>query len=105
MASMATSPPPPPVSWGMTPPVASQQGLWTQGPPGTQAHPPPGWPSTVNQQAAAEQKASVAMEAERWGAGLHGPSPALSGVLEKGMSETKGRGGGGTGGTRFVFSP
>ncbi|KAF4085177.1 hypothetical protein AMELA_G00114180 [Ameiurus melas] len=65
MASMATSPPPPPVSWGMTPPVASQQGLWTQGPPGSQAHPPPGWPSTVNQQAAAEQKASVAMEAER----------------------------------------
>lgn len=75
MASMATSPPPPPVSWGMTPPVASQQGLWTQGPPGTQAHPPPGWPSTVNQQAAAEQKASVAMEAERWGAGLHDPFP------------------------------
>ncbi|TRY83966.1 hypothetical protein DNTS_006285 [Danionella cerebrum] len=65
--SMATSPPPPPpsVSWGMTPPMASQQGLWTQGPPPQQAHPPPGWPSTVNQQAATEQKASVAMEAER----------------------------------------
>uniref|UniRef100_A0AAY5EF36 UBA-like domain-containing protein n=1 Tax=Electrophorus electricus TaxID=8005 RepID=A0AAY5EF36_ELEEL len=65
MASMATSPPPPPVSWGMTPSVAGQQGLWTQGPAATPAHPAPGWPSAVNQQAAAEQKASVAMEAER----------------------------------------
>ncbi|KAI4898182.1 hypothetical protein NFI96_016264 [Prochilodus magdalenae] len=65
MASMATSPPPPSVSWGMNPPMASQQGLWTQGASATQAHPPPGWPSTVNQQAATEQKASVAMEAER----------------------------------------
>lgn len=70
--SMATSPPPPPVSWGMTPPVPNQQGLWTQGPSPQQAHPPPGWPSAVNQQAATEQKASVAMEAERWGPGLHG---------------------------------
>ncbi|KAG5262512.1 hypothetical protein AALO_G00275930 [Alosa alosa] len=78
MGSMATSPPPPPpMGWGMTPPVPGQQGLWTQGGP-TQAHAqlaqqhphaaqhqPHGWPSAVNQQAAAEQKASVAMEAER----------------------------------------
>ncbi|XP_016091881.1 UBA-like domain-containing protein 1 isoform X2 [Sinocyclocheilus grahami] len=63
--SMATSPPPPPVSWGMTPPIPNQQGLWTQGPSPQQAQPPPGWPSAVNQQAATEQKASVAMEAER----------------------------------------
>ncbi|KAJ8284001.1 hypothetical protein COCON_G00028510 [Conger conger] len=63
MASMATSPPPQ-VSWGMTPPAPSQQGLWTQGHTPTQA-PPPGWPSAVTQQASAEQKASVAMEAER----------------------------------------
>ncbi|XP_012694413.2 UBA-like domain-containing protein 1 [Clupea harengus] len=77
MGSMATSPPPlPPMGWGITPPVPGQQGLWTQGPPPpTQAHAHPlhphqphqphGWPSAVNQQAAAEQKASVAMEAER----------------------------------------
>ncbi|XP_041073692.1 UBA-like domain-containing protein 1 isoform X2 [Polyodon spathula] len=63
IASMATSPPPQ-VSWAMTPPPPSQQGLWTPRQPPSQA-PPPGWPATVTQQAASEQKASVVMEAER----------------------------------------
>ncbi|XP_066546482.1 UBA-like domain-containing protein 1 [Amia ocellicauda] len=63
IASMATSPPPQ-VSWAMTPPPPSQQGLWTPGQPPSQA-PPPGWPATVTHQASSEQKASVAMEAER----------------------------------------
>lgn len=90
--SMATSPPPPPVSWGMTPPVPNQQGLWTQGPSPQQAHPPPGWPSAVNQQAATEQKASVAMEAERWGPGLHGFLPTLTRAMggERGLGEGQG---------------
>ncbi|RXM97868.1 UBA-like domain-containing protein 1 [Acipenser ruthenus] len=63
IASMATSPPPQ-VSWAMTPPPPSQQGLWTPRQPPSQT-PPPGWPATVTQQAASEQKASVVMEAER----------------------------------------
>ncbi|XP_028845549.1 UBA-like domain-containing protein 1 [Denticeps clupeoides] len=54
MGAMATSPPPPPpVGWDMTPSAPSP------------AAPPPGWPLAVNQQATAEQKASVTMEAER----------------------------------------
>ncbi|XP_028332955.1 UBA-like domain-containing protein 1 [Gouania willdenowi] len=67
-AAMATSPPPPQVGgWGITPNVPNvpqpHQGLWTQG----QAHsqPCPAWPTGVNAHAGAEQKASVAMEAER----------------------------------------
>ncbi|XP_030019364.1 UBA-like domain-containing protein 1 [Sphaeramia orbicularis] len=68
-ASMATSPPPPQVGgWGMAPSVPTMpqppQGLWTQGQPPTQ--PCPAWPTGVNHpHAGAEQKASVAMEAER----------------------------------------
>ncbi|XP_042363796.1 UBA-like domain-containing protein 1 [Plectropomus leopardus] len=67
-ASMATSPPPPQVgNWGFSPNVPNvpqpQQGLWTQGQPPTQ--PCPAWPTGVNPHAGAEQKASVAMEAER----------------------------------------
>lgn len=67
-AAMATSPPVPQVGgWGMTASMASApqptQGLWTQGQPPTQ--PCPVWPTAVNPHAGAEQKASVAMEAER----------------------------------------
>lgn len=67
-ASMATSPPPPQVGgWGVSPNVPNvpqpPQGLWTQGQPPTQ--PCPAWPTGVNPHAGAEQKASVAMEAER----------------------------------------
>ncbi|KAM8729646.1 UBA-like domain-containing protein 1 [Sparus aurata] len=67
-ASMATSPPPPQVGgWGVSPNVPNvpqpPQGLWTQGQPPMQ--PCPAWPTGVNPHAGAEQKASVAMEAER----------------------------------------
>ncbi|KAM4524458.1 UBA-like domain-containing protein 1 [Odontesthes bonariensis] len=67
-ASMATSPPPPQVGgWGVSPHVPNvpqpPQGLWTQGQPPTQ--PCPAWPMGVNPHTGAEQKASVAMEAER----------------------------------------
>ncbi|KAM4715350.1 UBA-like domain-containing protein 1 isoform 2-T2 [Anableps anableps] len=68
-ASMATSPPPPSQvgGWGVSPNVPNvpqpQQGLWTQGQPPTQPCPP--WPMAVNPHTGAEQKASVAMEAER----------------------------------------
>nr|XP_020471572.1 UBA-like domain-containing protein 1 [Monopterus albus] len=67
-ASMAASPPPPQVgSWGLSPNIPNMpqppQGLWTQGQPPTQ--PCPAWPTGVNPHAGAEQKASVAMEAER----------------------------------------
>ncbi|XP_041830164.1 UBA-like domain-containing protein 1 [Melanotaenia boesemani] len=67
-ASMATSPPPPQVGgWGVSPNVPNvpqpPQGLWTQGQPPTQ--PCPAWPMGVNPHTGAEQKASVAMEAER----------------------------------------
>lgn len=64
-ASMATSPPPPQVGgWGVSPNVPQPpQGLWTQGQPPTQ--PCPAWPTGVNPHGGAEQKASVAMEAER----------------------------------------
>lgn len=67
-ASMATSPPPPQVGgWGVSPNVPNvpqpPQGLWTQGQPPTQ--PCPAWPMGVNPRAGTEQKASVAMEAER----------------------------------------
>uniref|UniRef100_A0A674MC54 UBA-like domain containing 1b n=1 Tax=Takifugu rubripes TaxID=31033 RepID=A0A674MC54_TAKRU len=67
-ASMATSPPPSQVGgWGVSPNVPNvpppPQGLWTQGQPPTQ--PCPTWPMGVNPHAGAEQKASVAMEAER----------------------------------------
>ncbi|KAG7226544.1 hypothetical protein INR49_003866 [Caranx melampygus] len=67
-ASMATSPPPPQAGgWGVSPNVPNvpqpPQGLWTQGQPPTQ--PCPAWPTGVNPHAGAEQKASVAMEAER----------------------------------------
>uniref|UniRef100_A0A1A8G1A2 UBA-like domain containing 1a n=1 Tax=Nothobranchius korthausae TaxID=1143690 RepID=A0A1A8G1A2_9TELE len=67
-ATMATSPPPPQVGgWGVPPNVPNvpqpQQGLWTQGQPPTQ--PCPTWPMGANPHSGAEQKASVAMEAER----------------------------------------
>ncbi|XP_054620058.1 UBA-like domain-containing protein 1 [Dunckerocampus dactyliophorus] len=67
-ASMAASPPPPQVGgWGVSPNVPNvpppPQGLWTQGQPPTQ--PCPAWPTGVTPHAGAEQKASVAMEAER----------------------------------------
>uniref|UniRef100_A0A8C5BLX6 UBA-like domain-containing protein n=1 Tax=Gadus morhua TaxID=8049 RepID=A0A8C5BLX6_GADMO len=68
-AAMATSPPPPPPQfgggWGV--PANPQQGLWTQGQPPSQA-PCPGWPAMAmngSAHAGPEQKASVAMEAER----------------------------------------
>ncbi|XP_027889922.1 UBA-like domain-containing protein 1 [Xiphophorus couchianus] len=65
--SMATSPPPPQAGgWGAAPGAPNapqpQQGLWT--PPPTQPCLPP-WPVGVAPHAGAEQKASVAMEAER----------------------------------------
>lgn len=68
-ASMATSPPPPQVGgWGLSPNVSNvpqpPQGLWTQGQPPMQ--PCPAWPTGVNPHTGTEQKASVAMEAERW---------------------------------------
>ncbi|TNN25416.1 UBA-like domain-containing protein 1 [Liparis tanakae] len=69
-ASMATSPPPPQVGcWGVLPNVPNvpppQRGLWTHGQP--LAQPCPAWPTGVSAHhaAGAEQKASVAMEAER----------------------------------------
>ncbi|XP_075949435.1 UBA-like domain-containing protein 1 [Anarhichas minor] len=67
-ASMATSPPPPQVGcWGVSPNVPNvpqpPQGLWTRGQPLRQ--PCPAWPMGVNPRAGTEQKASVAMEAER----------------------------------------
>ncbi|KAK6328326.1 UBA-like domain-containing protein 1 [Coregonus clupeaformis] len=75
MASMATSPPPPHSCWGVPqPPMPMSgpqvQGLWTQGQPPSH---PTAWPTgvTVNphthqhQHPSTEQKASVAMEAER----------------------------------------
>ncbi|XP_064806586.1 UBA-like domain-containing protein 1 [Oncorhynchus masou masou] len=75
MASMATSPPPPHGCWGVPPlpmPMSGPQGqgLWTQGqPPSQPPSNPAAWPTgvTVNphQHPATEQKASVAMEAER----------------------------------------
>lgn len=73
MASMATSPPPPHGCWGVPPlPMSGPQGqgLWTQGQPPSQPPSNPAvWPTgvTVNQHQhpATEQKASVAMEAER----------------------------------------
>nr|XP_023863818.1 UBA-like domain-containing protein 1 isoform X2 [Salvelinus alpinus] len=77
MASMATSPPPPHGCWGVPPlpmPMSGPQGqgLWTQGqPPSQPPSNPTVWPTgvTVNphqhQHPATEQKASVAMEAER----------------------------------------
>lgn len=68
-AAMATSPPPHQVGgWGVSSNVPNvpqpPQGLWTQGQPPTQ--PCPAWPTGVNPHTGAEQKASVAMEAERW---------------------------------------
>ncbi|XP_077481224.1 UBA-like domain-containing protein 1 [Stigmatopora argus] len=64
-ASAATSPPPPPQvgGWGLAANVAPpSQGLWTPAP----APPCPTWPASVPApHAGAEQKASVAMEAER----------------------------------------
>ncbi|XP_034414401.1 UBA-like domain-containing protein 1 [Cyclopterus lumpus] len=67
-ASMATSPPPPQVGcWGVLPNVPNvpqpPRGLWTHGQPLTQ--PCHAWPTGVNSHAGTEQKASVAMEAER----------------------------------------
>lgn len=67
-AAMATSPPPHQVGgWGVSSNVPNvpqpPQGLWTQGQPPTQ--PCPAWPTGVNPHTGAEQKASVAMEAER----------------------------------------
>lgn len=73
MASMATSPPPPHDCWGVPPPPMPMsgpqgQGLWIQGEPPSH---PAAWPTgvTINphthQHPATEQKASVAMEAER----------------------------------------
>ncbi|CAL8283877.1 unnamed protein product [Merluccius merluccius] len=89
-AAMATSPPPPPPQfggWGAPAnapqqhqqqqqqqhhhhhhaPQPQQQGLWSQGQPPSQAA-CPGWPAMAmnrSPHAGAEQKASVAMEAER----------------------------------------
>ncbi|XP_063027531.1 UBA-like domain-containing protein 1 [Melospiza melodia melodia] len=74
VASMATSPPPPapplPQHGAFNPawPAASppgqqqqQQSMWTPAAPAQ----PAGWPAAVSQQASAEQKANVTMEAER----------------------------------------
>ncbi|KAM7007102.1 UBA-like domain-containing protein 1 [Passerculus sandwichensis] len=74
VASMATSPPPPapplPQHGAFNPawPTASppgqqqqQQSMWTPAAPAQ----PAGWPAAVSQQASAEQKANVTMEAER----------------------------------------
>uniref|UniRef100_A0A8C0IVS8 UBA like domain containing 1 n=1 Tax=Chelonoidis abingdonii TaxID=106734 RepID=A0A8C0IVS8_CHEAB len=72
VASMATSPPPPPPplpqpggfnpAWpAALPSSQQQQSMWTSPPPSQ----PSGWPATVSQQATAEQKANVTMEAER----------------------------------------
>uniref|UniRef100_A0A8C2TYE1 UBA like domain containing 1 n=1 Tax=Coturnix japonica TaxID=93934 RepID=A0A8C2TYE1_COTJA len=71
VASMATSPPPPapPLpqhgafnpAWPTASPPGQQQSMWTPTPPAQ----PAGWPATVTQQATAEQKANVTMEAER----------------------------------------
>ncbi|KAJ7984720.1 hypothetical protein DPEC_G00357680 [Dallia pectoralis] len=71
MVSTATSPPPPQACWGVAPPPMPTsglqgQGLWTQGQPTSH---PSAWPTGVNvnnhTRPAAEQKASVVMEAER----------------------------------------
>ncbi|XP_014791702.1 PREDICTED: UBA-like domain-containing protein 1 [Calidris pugnax] len=71
VASMATSPPPPapPLpqhgafnpAWPTASPPGQQQSMWTPAPPAQ----PAGWPAAVSQQATAEQKANVTMEAER----------------------------------------
>lgn len=71
VASMATSPPPPapPLpqhgafnpTWPAASPPGQQQSMWTPAPPVQ----PAGWPAAVSQQATAEQKANVTMEAER----------------------------------------
>lgn len=71
VASMATSPPPPapPLpqhgafnpAWPAASPPGQQQSMWTPAPPVQ----PAGWPAAVSQQATAEQKANVTMEAER----------------------------------------
>ncbi|NXF54107.1 UBAD1 protein, partial [Oceanites oceanicus] len=71
VASMATSPPPPapPLpqhgafnpAWPAASPPTQQQSMWTPAPPAQ----PAGWPAAVSQQATAEQKANVTMEAER----------------------------------------
>ncbi|KAL4659071.1 UBA-like domain-containing protein 1 [Arapaima gigas] len=61
--AVATSPPPQ-VSWAVSSPGPTQQGLWTHAqPPLPMA--PAGWPIAVTQQASSEQKAGVAVEAER----------------------------------------
>ncbi|NXD45869.1 UBAD1 protein, partial [Copsychus sechellarum] len=71
VASMATSPPPPapPLpqhgafnpAWPVASPPGQQQSTWTPAAPAQ----PAGWPAAVCQQASAEQKANVTMEAER----------------------------------------
>lgn len=71
VASMATSPPPPapPLpqhgafnpAWPTASPPGQQQSMWTPAAPAQ----PAGWPAAVSQQASAEQKANVTMEAER----------------------------------------
>ncbi|KAJ7419530.1 UBA-like domain-containing protein 1 [Pitangus sulphuratus] len=71
VASMATSPPPPapPLpqhgafnpAWPTASPPGQQQSTWTPAAPAQ----PAGWPAAVSQQATAEQKANVTMEAER----------------------------------------
>ncbi|XP_010576817.1 PREDICTED: UBA-like domain-containing protein 1 [Haliaeetus leucocephalus] len=71
VASMATSPPPPapPLpqhgafnpTWPAASPPGQQQSMWTPAPSAQ----PAGWPAAVSQQATAEQKANVTMEAER----------------------------------------
>ncbi|NXI39084.1 UBAD1 protein, partial [Galbula dea] len=71
VASMATSPPPPapPLpqhgafnpAWPTASPPGQQQSMWTPAP----SVQPAGWPAAVSQQATAEQKANVTMEAER----------------------------------------
>ena len=59
----STSPAAPAGEWcsELCPPPGQQQSMWTPTPPAQ----PAGWPATVSQQATAEQKANVTMEAER----------------------------------------
>lgn len=101
-ASMATSPPPPQVGgWGVSPNVPNVPqpplGLWTHGQPPTQ--PCPAWPTGVNPNAGTEQKASVAMEAERWRATQDWKAPVHPGEggrvsVEWMQRKCGGRGGG-----------
>ncbi|NXS81864.1 UBAD1 protein, partial [Erpornis zantholeuca] len=48
-------------AWPTASPPGQQQSMWTPAAPAQ----PAGWPAAVSQQASAEQKANVTMEAER----------------------------------------